>query len=77
MSDDSFEQGVVPAGRLFLWMAGLGASTGALTGGGEAVLLAFRLDLWMETLDIWLLGLAALVLNAGLGAVCGAGASLL
>ncbi|HNC97725.1 MAG TPA: hypothetical protein PKW90_16455, partial [Myxococcota bacterium] len=77
MSDDSFEQGVVPPGRLFVWMAGLGAGTGALAGGGESVLLAFRLDLWMETVDIWLLGLAAMMLNAGLGAVCGAGAGLL
>ncbi len=76
MSDESFEQGVVPPGRLFLWMAGLGAGTGALAGGGETVLLAFRLDLWMETADIWLLGLAAILLNAALGAFCGAGAGL-
>lgn len=65
--DDSFDLLPVPDGRIWLRVAALGAATGALAGGIEAVGLALTMTLPMSAAESAELGLATVVLDAGLG----------
>ncbi len=71
MVDDLFEESLMPDRRVPLWMAGLGAGAGVLTGGIEACVVAAQLDLMAHRAEIWGLALTAMAFNGVFGAGCG------
>ncbi len=67
LHDDSFDLLPVPDRRIWLRIATLGAATGALAGGIEAIGLAVTMTVPMSTRESLELGLATVVLDALLG----------
>lgn len=74
--DDGLEMPPVPDGRLWWWMGRLGAATGALAGGIEALGLGVTLRLPMSSGEMAVLALLTVFIDAVLGLGAGLGAGL-